>query len=276
MSHLCPSLVTHRDMPKPTYQMVINLGLNQFMMKKHAAILTYNTDYGDNTARYVPDLESYAVALGFSVACTVNATSRSDSERARAKLLELAGGGKIDAVLVTSLASLCLRINEIGDYLQKMQILGVSIISLRGLTFDMNSEHSRILIEGLKELSLIDKIVEEMTDKKICHPKKTRPYRLKETPSVTSGTLHRAGDIVEAVLRGKSYRAVAAEFGVSKNTVMKTIRLLQAGLICTKNMNLDEKARQKLQYIQFPICGNTKNQASPPATSLSLPVRSTK
>ena len=93
------------------------------------------------------------------------------------------------------------------------------------------------------------------------------------------------------MLRGKSYRAVAAEFGVSKNTVMKTIRLLQAGLICTQNMKLDEKARQKLEYIQLPICrdidkvqeifdgfekGNTKNQTSPLAASLCPPVKSGK
>ena len=142
----------------------------------------------------------------------------------RRQVMALAQARQIDAVLVTELSRWGRSTVDLLRTLRELESWKVSVIAMNGLTFDLGSPHGRMMatiLSGIAEFErdLISERVKSglaaarARGKKLGRQKGQRPKSDKLAPKV-----------VAAVAEGRSYRWIARDLGISKNTVAGIVK----------------------------------------------------
>ncbi|MFT6085430.1 MAG: DNA invertase Pin-like site-specific DNA recombinase [Cycloclasticus pugetii] len=147
-----------------------------------------------------------------------------NNRRERKKVLALAQSRQIDSVLVSELSRWGRSTVDLLDTLGQLESWKVSLIAMNGMTFDLSSSHGRMMatfLSGIAEFErdLISERVKsglaaaKARGKKLGRQKGQRPKSDRLTPKV-----------IDLVAEGKSYRWIARDLGISKNTVLDIVK----------------------------------------------------
>ncbi len=142
----------------------------------------------------------------------------------RKKIMALAQGRYIDAILVTELSRWGRSTLDLINTLRDLESWNVSLIAQNGMAFDLSTPHGRMMatiLSGIAEFErdLISERVKSglavarAKGKKLGRQEGQRPKSDKLGPKVLA-----------LISEGRSYRWIARDLGISKNTVTDIVK----------------------------------------------------
>ncbi len=171
-------------------------------------------------------MAAFAARAGYAVAGifkeTVSGVRLDRAERKR--VLALVQRREIDAVLVTELSRWGRSTTDLLATLKELEARRVSLVALNGMTFDLATPHGRMMATVLAGISAFER---ELTAERIrsgIAAAKARGKRLGRQPGERPRSDRLASKVLALVAQGRSYRLVAREVGLSKNTVAGIVK----------------------------------------------------
>ena len=132
-----------------------------------------------------------------------------------------------DAVLVTELSRWGRSTLDLLHTLKQLETWRVSVIAMNGLAFDLATPHGRMLatiIAGIAEFER--ELIQERVRSGLAAAK-ARGEKLGRQPGQRPKS-DRLAPKVLALVRGRSYRLIGRELGLSKNTVAEIVKRTRA------------------------------------------------
>ena len=206
-------------------------------MGQRAAIYARVSTSDQSCDRQISDLTAFAQRAGYDVVGCFRETGsgtrldRSGRGQERRQVMALAQARKIDVILVTELSRWGRSTIDLLGTLRALEGHSVSLIAQSGMTFDLTTPHGRMMatiLSGIAEFErdLISERVKsglaaaKARGKKLGRQKGQRPKSDRLTP-----------EVLAQVAAGRSYRWIARDLGISKNTVLAIVqRSRQPGL----------------------------------------------
>ena len=143
----------------------------------------------------------------------------------RAKVLCLAQTRLIDAVLVTELSRWGMFTADLIDTAQELRSRSVSIIALSGLQFDYDSPQGKLLYNMLAGFAEFERDLISERVKLGLLAAQARGKKLGRQAGQTTKRVNNLKDkVIELHKGGESYRAIAYQLKLSKNTIQKIIK----------------------------------------------------
>ncbi|MEH6647841.1 recombinase family protein [Sulfitobacter sp.] len=152
------------------------------------------------------------------------ASGTSANRSARNRLIDLAQARKVDAILVTELSRWGRSTQDLLDTMNKLAGWKVSVVAMSGMTFELETPHGRMMATMLAGIAQFERdLLSERVKsglaaarargKKLGRQRGQRPKSDKLTPTV-----------IQAVSEGRSYRWIARDLGINKNTVLDIVK----------------------------------------------------
>lgn len=176
--------------------------------------------------RQQKDLLAYAERANFEVHSVFKETASGIKEQRaqRKEVISLARDRRIDAILVTELTRWGRSTIDLMQTINELQSYNVSLIAQTGFQFDMSTAQGKLLASMMASLAEFERdllrervrsglAAAKANGKKLGRKNGERPKSDKLTPRV-----------LKLVKEGESYRNIAAELQLSKNTVMGIVR----------------------------------------------------
>ena len=171
------------------------------------------------------DLRAFARRAGHKVVAVFKETaSGADNGRPeRAKVLALARGHKIDAILVTELSRWGRSTQDLVQTLDDLHGWKVSVLAQTGLSFDLSTASGKLMrtiMAGLAEFErdlIRDRVKSGLAAARARGVKLGRQVGQRPSDKKAKRVLGMHAD-------GLSYRLIARNVGLSKNTVMDIVR----------------------------------------------------
>jgi DNA invertase Pin-like site-specific DNA recombinase len=198
---------------------------------QRAALYCRVSTADQSCARQERDLAAFAARAGYEVIGTFKETgSGVKTERdERRKVLALAQRREIDAVLVTELSRWGRSTTDLLATLKELQARRVSVIALNGMTFDLSTPHGRMIATVLAGIAEFEReLIQERIRSGIAAAK-ARGKKLGRQPGQRPKSDRLAPKVLALVSQGRSYRLIAREVGLSKNTVADIVKRNRAG-----------------------------------------------
>jgi DNA invertase Pin-like site-specific DNA recombinase len=148
------------------------------------------------------------------------ASGAKDQRPERKKVLALAQDRRIDAVLVTEMTRWGRSTQDLLATLQTLHIWNVSLIAQTGLQFDLSTPQGKLIASMMAALAEFERdLLKERIRSGIAAVKaRGKILGRRKGEYVKSGKM--APKVLAMVEAGQSYRAIAKELKLSKNTVM--------------------------------------------------------
>ncbi len=177
-------------------------------------------------ARQERDLAAFAARAGYEVVGTFKKTgSGVKLDRAeRRRVMALAQARQIDAVLVTELSRWGRSTTDSASDVAGVGSATLSVIALNGMAFDLATPHGRMIATVLAGIAAFER---ELTQERIrsgIAAAKARGKRLGRQLGHRPKSDRLAARVMALVATGRSYRLVAREVGLSKNTVADIVK----------------------------------------------------
>lgn len=177
-------------------------------------------------ARQERDLVAFAARAGYEVVGVFKETgSGAKLDRAeRRKVMALAQRRDIDVVLVTELSRWGRSTLDLLHTLKELETRRVSVIAMNGLAFDLATPHGRMMatiIAGIAEFER--ELIQERIRSGIAAAK-ARGKRLGRQPGQRPKSDRLTPKVLALIAEGRSYRRIARELGLSKNTVLEIVK----------------------------------------------------
>lgn len=195
-------------------------------MGQRAALYCRVSTSDQSCARQERDLAAFAARAGYEVIGTFKETgSGVKAERGeRRKVIALAQRREIDAVLVTELSRWGRSTTDLLATLKELQARRVSVIALNGMTFDLSTPHGRMIATVLSGIAEFEReLIQERIRSGIAAAK-ARGKRLGRQPGERPKSDRLAPKVLALVEKGRSYRLIGREVGLSKNTVADIVK----------------------------------------------------
>ena len=195
-------------------------------MGQRAALYCRVSTADQSCERQERDLAAFAERAGYAVAGIFKETAsgvRLDRAE-RKRVLALVQRREIDAVLVTELSRWGRSTTDLLATLKELEARRVSLVALNGMTFDLATPHGRMMATVLAGISSFER---ELTAERIrsgIAAAKARGKRLGRQPGERPRSDHLAPKVLALVAQGRSYRLVAREVGLSKNTAASIVK----------------------------------------------------
>jgi putative DNA-invertase from lambdoid prophage Rac len=142
----------------------------------------------------------------------------------RRKVLALAQPRQIDAVLVTELSRWGRSTTDLLATLKELEARRVSVVALNGMTFDLATPHGRMIATVLSGIAEFEhELIQERIRSGIAAAK-ARGKRLGRQPGHRPKSDRLASTVMALVAKGRSYRLIGREIGLSKNTVADIVK----------------------------------------------------
>ncbi|WP_375263765.1 recombinase family protein [Palleronia sp.] len=198
-------------------------------MGHRAAIYARVSTLGQNTDRQVADLQRLARHRGLKVVhiAQEKMSGKRTDRPARQWLLEMAQGGKIDAILITELSRWGRSTADVLKTLDQLASWNVSLIAESGIDLDLRSAGGKMMVTLLAGFAEFER---DLTSERI----RSGLARAKNSgktlgrPRGINPSDKYANDVLAAVAAGKSYRWIARDLQISKNTVMAIVKRSRA------------------------------------------------
>lgn len=147
-----------------------------------------------------------------------------DNRRQRNKVFALAQSRKIDVILVSELSRWGRSTVDLLNTLGQLESWGVSLIALSGMTFDLSTPHGRMMATFLSGIAEFERDLISERVKSGLVAAKARGKKLGRQ----KGQRPKSDRLAPKVLRfrdeGRSYRWIANDLKISKNTVMGIVK----------------------------------------------------
>lgn len=190
-------------------------------MGQRAAIYCRVSTADQSCERQEHDLTAFADRAGYKVAAIFKETgSGTKLDRAeRRKVMALAQARKIDAVLVTELSRWGRSTVDLLNTLRQLEGWKVSVIAMNGMAFDLSSPHGRMLATFLSGIAEFERDLISERVKSGLAAAKARGKVLGRQAGERPKSDRLAPKVIALIAEGRSYRWVARDLGISKNTV---------------------------------------------------------
>ncbi len=172
-------------------------------------------------ARQVADLTAFAARAGYEVQGVYLETgsgARADRTM-RKRVLALAQARRIEVIVVTELSRWGRSTLDLLATLRALEGWGVSLVAQSGMAFDLSSPHGRMMATLLAGIAEFERdLISERVRSGIAAAK-ARGKVLGRRPGARPVADRLAPAVLAAVAAGRSYRWIARDLGISKNTV---------------------------------------------------------
>ena len=191
-------------------------------MGQRAAIYTRVSTADQSCERQIAELTAFAERGGFEVfgIFKETASGASNTRFAQNRVLELAQARRIDAVLVTELSRWGRFTQDLLNTLYKLAGWKVSVIAMSGMTFELDTPHGRMMA-GIAQFER-DLLSERV--KSGLAAARARGKKLGRQPGQRPKSDRLAPKVLHAIDGGRSYRWIARDLGISKNTVLDIVK----------------------------------------------------
>jgi DNA invertase Pin-like site-specific DNA recombinase len=172
-------------------------------------------------ARQLADLTGFAERAGYElIGQFVETGSGARDDRAeRRRVMALAQARQIDAVLVTELSRWGRSTIDLLGSLRMLEGWNVSLVAMGGMTFDLTSPHGRMMATLLAGIAEFERDLIRERVKSGLAAAKARGKKLGRQPGQRPKSDRLAPQVLALVAEGRSYRWIARDLGISKNTV---------------------------------------------------------
>lgn len=195
-------------------------------MGQRAAIYCRVSTADQSCDRQARDLRAFAKRGGYQVVKVFKETgSGSKLDRAeRKKIMSLAQARKIDCVLVTELSRWGRSTIDLLGTLRELESWKVSVIAMSGMTFDLSTPHGRMMATFLSGIAEFERDLISERVKSGLAAAKARGKKLGRQPGQRPKSDRLAPKVAALIDEGRSYRWIARDLGISKNTVMDIMK----------------------------------------------------
>ena len=207
----------HKQNQSVTYRRAEGVQLGQ-----RAAIDARVSTTDQSCERQIAELTAFADRSGFEVLGIFKETASGarNNRLARNRVLQLAQARRIDAVLVTELFRWGRSTQDLLDTLYKLDGWKVSVAAMNGMTFELNTPYGRMMA-GIAQFER-DLLSERV--KSGLAAAGARGEKLARQPGQRPKSARLAPKVLHAIDGGKSYRSIARDLGISKNTVADIVK----------------------------------------------------
>ena len=182
--------------------------------------------------RQVRDLQAFAQRAGHEIVevFTETASGTKNDRKQRAKVMQLAQGRFIDAVLVTELTRWGRNTEDLLHTVNELADRKVSLLALKGQDFDLSTASGRLMLTMLSAIADFERgLLSERTKSGLASAV-ARGKKLGRPAGNRTVSKHK--DAVSKLLAdGHSYRTIAERLAISKNTVMEIKATLEQALV---------------------------------------------
>ena len=195
-------------------------------MGQKAVIYARVSTSDQSCERQVGELTSFAERGDFEIVGVFKETaSGAKSNRtARNQIMDLAQARRIDAVLVTELSRWGRSAQDLLQTLEQLAGWNVSIVAMSGMTFELSTPHGRIMATMLAGIAQFERDLLSERVKSGLAAAKARGKKLGRQKGQRPKADRVAPKVLELIEQGRSYRWIARDLAISKNTVGEIIK----------------------------------------------------
>ncbi|MGV4878583.1 recombinase family protein [Komagataeibacter europaeus] len=190
-------------------------------MGQRAVIYCRVSTADQSCVRQKDELKRFAERAGYEVSGIFMETgSGVRVDRAeRRKVMALAQAREIDAILVTELSRWGRSTIDLISTLQELESYRVSLIAITGMTFDLATPHGRMLATVLAGIAEFERDLISERVKSGLAAARARGKVLGRQKGERPKSDRLAPKVLALVAEKRSYRWIARDLGISKNTV---------------------------------------------------------
>ncbi len=194
-------------------------------MGQRAAIYARVSTSDQSCERQVTELTAFAERGGYDVVGVFKETASGASANrvARNRALDLAQARQIDAILVSELSRWGRSTQDLLDTMNRLAGWKVSVVAMSGMTFELDTPHGRMMATMLAGIAQFERDLSERVKSGLAAAK-ARGKKLGRQPGQRPKSDKLAPKVVQAVADGRSYRWIARDLGISKNTVFEIMK----------------------------------------------------
>ncbi len=172
------------------------------------------------------ELSVFAERGGYEVVEVFKETaSGTKANRAeRGKIIDLAQARKIDAVLVSELSRWGRSTQDLLDTLNQLAGWKVSVVAMSGMTFELGTPHGRMMATMLAGIAQFERDLLSERVKSGLAAARARGKKLGRQPGQRPKSDKLAPKVMAHIAEGRSYRWIARDLGISKNTVTDIVK----------------------------------------------------
>lgn len=176
--------------------------------------------------RQVNELTVFAERGGYDIVGVFKETARgaSANRTARNQVMGLAQARKIDAILVSELSRWGRSTQDLLDTLNQLAGWKVSVVAMSGMTFELDTPHGRMMTTMLSGIAQFERDLLSERVKSGLAAARERGKKLGRQPGQRPKSDKLAPKVIQAVAEGRSYRWIARDLGISKNTVLEIMK----------------------------------------------------
>lgn len=198
----------------------------EVQLGQRAALYCRVSTADQSCERQERDLAAFAARAGYDAVGTFKETAsgvRLDRTE-RKRVMALAQRREIDAVLVTELSRWGRSTTDLLATLKELQARRVSLVALNGMTFDLGTPHGRMMATVLAGIAEFEReLIAERIRSGIASAK-ARGKKLGRQPGQRPKSDRLAPKVLALIAKGRSYRLISREVGLSKNTVAGIVK----------------------------------------------------
>lgn len=193
---------------------------------QRAAIYARVSTSDQSCERQIAELTAFAERGGFDVLGMFKETASgaSANRAARNQILDLAQARQIDAILVSELSRWGRSAQDLLDTLNRLAGWKVSVVAMNGLTFELDSPHGRMMATFLAGIAQFERDLISERVKSGLAAARARGKKLGCQPGQRPKSDKLSPKVMKAVDEGRSYRWIARDLGISKNTVTAIVK----------------------------------------------------
>ncbi|GBR51572.1 recombinase family protein [Gluconobacter sphaericus] len=195
-------------------------------MGQRAVIYCRVSTADQSCLRQKDELKRFAERAGYEVSGIFMETgSGVRVDRAeRQKVMALAQAREIDAILVTELSRWGRSTIDLISTLQELESYRVSLIAITGMTFDLATPHGRMLATVLAGIAEFERDLISERVKSGLAAARARGKVLGRQKGERPKSDRLAPKVLALVAEKRSYRWIARDLGISKNTVASIVQ----------------------------------------------------
>jgi DNA invertase Pin-like site-specific DNA recombinase len=195
-------------------------------MGQRAVIYCRVSTADQSCVRQQDELKRFAERAGYEVSGIFMETgSGVRVDRAeRRKVMALAQAREIDAILVTELSRWGRSTIDLISTLQELESYRVSLIAMTGMMFDLTTPHGRMLATVLAGIAEFERDLISERVKSGLAAARARGKVLGRQKGERPKSDRLAPKVLALVAEKRSYRWIARDLGISKNTVAAIVQ----------------------------------------------------
>jgi putative DNA-invertase from lambdoid prophage Rac len=196
-------------------------------MRRRAAIYCRVSTDDQSCERQERDLSEFASRAGYDVVgIWKEVASGTKNDRAeRKKLLAKAQTRAIDLILVTELSRWGRSLTDLVGTVEFLESRGVSLLTQSGLQFDLATAQGRLIASIFGAIAEFEaELIRERIKSGLANAK-AKGKKLGRQPGVITPRIQRlTPKVLTMVEEGLSYRRIACELKLAKNTVIQIVK----------------------------------------------------